>query len=500
MYNARKGIVADKIKSLGRILHRTDSSSHSTTASDLQNPLGGKERRRQARETYELHSQSVASSPLFNSPTSEYGPSSIGSPGAIFDPLLRAGTLLATAELDRLSFWAHSKVIDADTPGQEARATSNGTSPNVEVPPNTPATCRGTSTAATSPVLQTDGVLGVAVPANTPASDVATPSTPYVSHSTKSDHRRRGARSRLSEMYPPEDASEEIRDEARSESGSVVAASRARSSPGVSSAGPGVARLGRLDIHHNLVRKPLDLTPSPPEEGDRRAKVNSTAHVEGSEPKSEQKLDMEHLNELLDNAIGNSIAVQRLDTATSASLRPAGTQLLGPSTVCSPSPHQMKRLGDGTHPSQSLTSSSVASPIGRKYMAKHFSKSTSPTASPSAPFMPNEWYPDGGGEPGDSGVFRPVTMSDTVAHEQRTDSKAKGKRANVRRSTSGTVQVTEMAESSDGTSTGTESSDSEAPLADDGCPHEFARLQALREQLTYSMPDTMPEGSGKAQC
>jgi hypothetical protein len=57
-----------------------------------------------------------------------------------------------------------------------------------------------------------------------------------------------------------------------------------------------------------------------------------------------------------------------------------------------------------------------------------------------------------------------------------------------------------MVESSDTSSSATESLGSETPLADDGCPQEFAKLTALREQLHCIMPGTMPEESDAPDC
>ncbi|OIW26570.1 hypothetical protein CONLIGDRAFT_480204 [Coniochaeta ligniaria NRRL 30616] len=546
LYNARKGVVAEKIRSLGRIIRRSDSSSHSTTASEFPTRLEAKERRRQARDPYELHSESVASSPLFNSPSSESARTPVDTSRGIFDPLVRAGTLLATAELDRLSFLANSRGIDTKPSNEGPSATSSGTSSKVNNPPNTPATCLGSSSATASPLPQTDGVLTPAVPTltpavptltpavptNTPASDLATPTPPSASHSTNHGHRRRVARSRLSEVYAPDDASGDIQQESGSESGSVIASSPYQSKS-VPPAGKGADMCERHDIYHSLVPKPLSMTPSPPKVANDPIKPNSTARLDSSSSKglAPKKLDIERLNELLDNAISDSLVTQRLIASTSTASNPAGAHFLEVPVLGSSLRSQLKSvdrdaresrpslpLGSvGIRPfidsrasspgprrdrsTRTLSSLSAASPVVKKHMAKHVMRSTTPTESHAVPCMSYEWSPDHGDEPGDLDVFCPGTLADAPGHEHRTDSEAEGKRTNARRSTSGTVLVTEAGEASDGSSSGTESSDGEAPLADDGCPQEFAnRLKKLQEQLHCTMPGTLPEEKDSVDC
>lgn len=395
--------MANKIRSLGRILLRqSESSSHSTSGSEIPTPLDAKERRRQARDPYELHSVSVASSPLFNSPSSENAQSPVGSPGGVFDPLVRAGTLLATAELDRLSFLARSRATDSKPSGSASSPASSEASPNGDAPPDIPGSSLRTSTAAASPLPQTDGVRLTAVPANTPASEIAGPATPSSTGSTKHGHRRRAARTPLPQVCMPEDAPRDIQERSGPDSGSAMASSSEQSSPGESSASKVAGGCHRYDIYSSHVPKPLSANPSPSRGVNGRSKPGCTAQLEISSPKRlpKKKLDMEHLNELLDNAISNSMVKQR------------------------PSP---------------------------------------------------------------------MTTGNHLGRQQRTDAEAKGKRARVRRSTSGTVHVLEMVGSTEGSSSGTGSLASGPPLADDGRGQEFAQLKALREQLQCNVPGTIPE-------
>jgi hypothetical protein len=520
--------VADKIRSLGRIL-RSDSSSQSATVSEFPTPLDAKERRRQARDPYELHSESVSPSPLFNSPSSESARSPIGTAGGIFDPLVRAGTLLATGELDRLSFLAHSRGIDLKLADEGSSGESSGISPKGNAPSNTPATCLRASNAAAIPLPQTDGVLTPVVPANTPASDIATPATPHRTRSFKHDHRRRGAGSRLSEMYMSQDAPENIPQDSGSQSGSVITTPPDGTSLGKSASDKGADKCERHDIYRNLVPKPLSLTPSPPRNVHVRTGPNRAAKPDASKPLPQEKLDMDHLNELLDNAISNSIVTQRLNAVTSSLPHLAGAHPSPQTPPCTCPDQQKVSKPDASEPPQSLPLGSVgirpfiesrasspgprrdrsarnlstlsaASPVIKRHMAKHVSRSRTPTDSHVVACLPSAWDPDRGNGTGDSEVFCPVTMADTLGHEQRPDSGAKGKRAKVRRSTSGTVHMVEMVECSEGSSSGTGSPDSEPPLADDGCPQEFARLKALREQLHCIMPGKLTEEKDSIEC
>lgn len=109
LYATRKGAVADKIRSLGRIIHRSDSSSQSTVASEMSTPLDARERRRRARDLGVLLSESASPSPLFNSPAFESVLSPVDTDGGTLDALVKAGTFVATAELDRLSFLADTQ-------------------------------------------------------------------------------------------------------------------------------------------------------------------------------------------------------------------------------------------------------------------------------------------------------------------------------------------------------------------------------------------------------
>lgn len=525
MYNARKEVVADKIRSLGRIFHRSDSSSNSTTVSEVPTPLGAKERRRQARDPYELHSESVASSPLFNSPSSE----SARSPGdvcrgSIFDPLVRAGTLMATAELDRLSFLANARGIDSSPSDKEPTPVSTGTSSTGNVPANTPGTCLGSSSTMTHLVPQTDGVLTPAVPTNTPTSGLAMPVLSNASHLVKHGHHRNGARSRLSEYYISEDASKDVQEQSGSESGSVITTSRAQSSAD----GAGTAKDGdkrkRDEVYHGLVPKPLSSTPSPSKEAKERMGPDRTAPLNGpsSKHKPDEKLDMVQLNDLLDKAIGNSIVTQRLNATKTSPPHFVGTCLFDTNTLRSSTASQLKLLDSesreappsltlgsvGIRPfiksrasspgprrersTRGLSSLSAASPIVKRHMARHVSRSTNPAESRAVPCKPDGWSPDRGDEPGDSDLFCPELLGHSSGHEQQIDLEAITSQTKVRRSTSGTVHVTEMAESCEGSSSGTESSESDAPLADDACPSELAKLKQLREQLHCIMPGTLP--------
>ncbi|KAB5542677.1 hypothetical protein GE09DRAFT_250270 [Coniochaeta sp. 2T2.1] len=514
LYSDRKDVVADKIRSLGRILRRTESSSLSNSVSGFPTPLDGRERRRQARNSYEMHSDSVTSSPLFNTPTSEsaFSPTTMGE--GIFHPLVRAGTLVATAELDRLCFLANTNA-PASTPSDKgATATGN------------------TSSALVSPHPQTDGIVIPAALANSPASDAASPGFPTFSRSSQHGNRRKASRSRLSEVHNQEDTPLTI--ERAPGSTYVIGGSRDPDRLGTPFADKDVDKCARHAICHGLVQQPLVPTPSPPK--DRTGRVDPSRLVRFEHPSTacppHNKLDMEHLNELLDNAPINSFAAQSLNVSTTTPSDPSGGTVFGHRAASSETTRQLKLLDHeaclptrslplstvGIRPfidsrasspgprreqsTRDLSSLSAASPIAKKHMVRHISRSTSPIDSRAVPCKPAGWSPDRGDEPGDSDPFC------SPSNEQLADTEATKQRPKARRNTSGTVLITDMDDTSDGSTSSTESSGaaSDRPVADDGCPQAFARLKELeerarqeKERLRGTMPSTMPEERGSAE-
>lgn len=514
--------MADKIRSLRRILRRSDSSSHATTAPGLRTPLDARERRRQARDPYELHSESVTSDPLFTSPSSESARTPIDTSRGIFDPLVRAGTLVATAELDRLSFLANSREIISKPSKTELSTTSSGPSSNGNAYPNPPAGRLEDSGAIVDSQSGTGTVLTPEVPTNTPASDLASPATPNAPYSTKHGQRRRGAHSRLSEVYMSDDAQKETQRESGSESSPCHPDSRDQ----------GAEMCERHDICLSLAPKPLSVTPSPPGSANKRTEPIRTVQLNGSSSnqRDQKALDMEHLNELLDKAISNSIITQRLIASTSSPSSLAAAHVREEPVLRAILPSQLKFVHhDAREPCQPLSLGSVgirpfvdsrasspgprrdpsirnlislsaASPVIKKHMAKHVFRSMTPTESLAVPCMPHERNLNHSDESGDLDLFRPEALGDVLGHEQSAGFEANSKQTKIRRSTSGTVLVMEAVDASDGSSSATDGSDRETPLADDGCPQEFAMLTALREQAHYIMPGTPSEKREMSDC
>jgi hypothetical protein len=390
-YSARKDVVADKIRSLGHILHHSQSSSQSTTASELRAPLDARERRRHAMDPYQMHSESPSTTGLFNSPASEIALSPVNSPAGVFNPIVKGGFLLATAELDRLSLLANATGTESSACGKEPQTASNGISPTGNVPSNTPEFHRRTS--STSPLQPNSGVPTPAVPTNTPASDSAPPAPLIASHSYNYGHRRRGARSHLSEVSSP---AEDIHEESGSDSGSNVAG-----------------------LFHN-------------------------------------------------------------DTRERARHLPLGTVGVRPfvsSRASSPGPRQDLSA-------RNLSSLSAATPtLPKNSKTTQRSRSTTPVEGHVIIGKPDTSYPDSGNEPGDSDLLSPIPLGGSLGHERLSHSEAKTRHTRTRSSTSGTVQVTEVVDARAESSSDTGSSGSEAPLADDGCPQEFAKLKALGEKV-----------------
>ncbi len=194
--------VADGFRSLGRHFRHFNSSSVTLSTPEY-GYHSGRERRRRNRDSYMACSESAASSLLYNTPASGANPSPDISQGVI-DPLAIAGMMIATAELDRLSSIADNRSI---TSRAERAPASSGGSSAANVPPNSPVlqTRQSSEWAISLPSESSGGDTGA--PANTPVSGASTPipavlATPHVS---RSSYRRRATRSRLSEVYTPED-------------------------------------------------------------------------------------------------------------------------------------------------------------------------------------------------------------------------------------------------------------------------------------------------------
>ena len=132
-------------------------------------------------------------------------------------------------------------------------------------------------------------------------------------------------------------------------------------------------------------------------------------------------------------------------------------------------------------------------------MSRHYSRSTTPVERHAAPRNP---IPDRGDVPGNSDFFCSPGI-DQVADQELTKQEHK-----ARRNTSGTVLVTNTDDTSDGSTSGTESSDaaSNRPVADDGCPHAFARMKEFeekarqeKEKLYRTMQDKVSEDIGSTK-
>ncbi|KAI0832195.1 hypothetical protein F5Y06DRAFT_281267 [Hypoxylon sp. FL0890] len=194
-----RNLVTMRFRSLGRKFKRSGSSNLSVQ-SDFPAPRNSKERRRLARESMDAWPSSGEETPVFNTPESNI--TNAGTPRAAghhFDPLAMASMMIATAELDRLSSRGSldqtsrtsgsSNGFSGSSPVSQTPLHTGPTSPNNETPE---------STALNMPPT---------IPFNTPSSS-GPPSgivSPLSRPSLRRGQRRRGQRSRLSEVTTPDE-------------------------------------------------------------------------------------------------------------------------------------------------------------------------------------------------------------------------------------------------------------------------------------------------------
>lgn len=341
---AKKEAVAERIKSLGRIIRRSNSVSASTTPSDFQSgpPSDSSQRRRRARDE-EVHTDSFFDSPLYAT-ASEGSQSSSPDPSCgIFDPLVKAGTMVATGELDRLSFLAtvkaaaNAKLSESGTTAADSLGSSNA----ADVPPNSPASIAASLSGATSPVLPLGSVLKPMTPiapSYNPASALSSPGTaePVAgTYSSKYSAQKKATQvSRLSEVHVAD--VDHTGENSGSDSGSVVAtgASTAlvdhdRLDSDTTPVSTGTEQGGsRADDEPISRLEPRSSTASPRSKGKRiqelRRNLKLPREDQPGKPKFKpllKNINMDQLTELIDKAVVKAIAEQRI-TLTRSSTYP----------------------------------------------------------------------------------------------------------------------------------------------------------------------------------
>lgn len=294
--------VSQRLKSFGRVLNRSRSSSIFTTASSEVHCLEGRERRRQNRESSQPR-QPVISAMLDT--TSDLSRPQSPANGRIVDPLAIAGILIATSELDRLSIAAHRKPAATVASEEIATPGSRRALSGTKAPPATPASRSEVQSSPATPSA-ISGVDTPYVPANTPATGMGSPATtfsPYKNHS-----RGRGLRSRLSEMTTPELVPEEqkpIPDSAESAPGATLPKDARRKQQELESLWPDKVvaplRLASMSPHRE-VRSP-DTKPD---------SLASPSVFRSGAASPSAKDDMAQLTEMISNAISQAVASRRL--------------------------------------------------------------------------------------------------------------------------------------------------------------------------------------------
>lgn len=186
--------VTKQLRSLGRILQRSGSSTYSIR-SEFPAPPRSTERRLLARDSADIWPSSGSETPLFNTPESDVtGFESFHSPGHHFDPLAMASMMIATAELDRLSGSRTS----------ESSGALSGSSPNSHTPlySGNASPHNGTSVSGSTTLD-----MYLTPPLNTPASSGLDTgmASPVSRPSHRRGGRRRGQRSHLSEVTTPDE-------------------------------------------------------------------------------------------------------------------------------------------------------------------------------------------------------------------------------------------------------------------------------------------------------
>lgn len=508
---ARKEAVADRIKSLGRILRRSNSLSESTpatlTTSGVPSPPSDSSSRRRLARHQDIHSDSFLASPLYA--TASEGSSLSSSPDlsrGVFEPLVKSGVMVAAAELDRLSLAANAKDAEAKPPelnGTPANSQASSAQTH-DVPPNSPASLPVSLSGAASPALfMSSGLAPMTpiVPNNTPASVSATPVVPLAgSHSSKYSARRKAARaSRLSEVQTagasgipeePDLASESI---GATDASTTTGQTSGDWTPLSNDSGQSGYRAG--DDAPSLQSRPLTASPKLSRRHGQRLRHTVTAPAGGISINQKVPLkdvDMTQLTEMIDKAIVKAIAQQRL-TFTKTSANPSGPGATHPcfdivtlrSNVASqlklahhdsrdsirPSPTGLAirplingRASSPGPPRESaaarlsaLLSATTPSPkpASRGYIAENLA-SAPRSETHAIPCKDDTWDPASGDELGDSDPFCPADDDDSEHKEQqgrRVDELRADRR---RRNTSETVY---MAKRSDATESGSVNSE-----------------------------------------
>ncbi|KAI0016556.1 hypothetical protein F4780DRAFT_670887 [Xylariomycetidae sp. FL0641] len=186
--------ISKRFRSLGRRLRGGSASSSYSIRSEFPATPDAKERRSLARNSTDIWPSSGEESPLFNTPESTATPAQPD--GRTSSLLALAGMGIATAELERLSGSPRKATA------VEARTLSSPPSPQTPLYP-------GLTSTGSIGATQPGSVSAPALPeipgqASTPASG---PSSPPIRPPPRPGQRRRGQRSRLSEVTTPEDVS-----------------------------------------------------------------------------------------------------------------------------------------------------------------------------------------------------------------------------------------------------------------------------------------------------
>ncbi|KAI8627152.1 hypothetical protein F5Y19DRAFT_477716 [Xylariaceae sp. FL1651] len=180
--------ISKRFRILREKLHRSRSSSTYSIRSEFPAPPDGKERRFLSRNSTDIWPSSGEESPIFNTPESNITPPQSG--GRNLDPLAASGLMIATAELDRLSS-SHNQGSRSGVSASsfsQASVLSDATSPQNESDP------------LPSDIVPSGLVSSPKSPP--PLSDLAGPTFRL---SQWQGQRRRGQRSRLSEVTTPEE-------------------------------------------------------------------------------------------------------------------------------------------------------------------------------------------------------------------------------------------------------------------------------------------------------
>lgn len=193
-----RNIVTKRFRSLGQKLRHSGSSNFSIRSEFPATP-DSRERRLLARDSADIWPSSGAETPLYNTPESDI--TFTRATGHHIDPLAIAGMMIATAELDRLSSRAS---LDQLSRTSGSSTGLSGSSPISYTPLHSGVTSPDNETSA-SELATID--MPPTMPFNTPASSASQSGigTPVSRPSQRRGHRRRGQRSRLSEVTTPDE-------------------------------------------------------------------------------------------------------------------------------------------------------------------------------------------------------------------------------------------------------------------------------------------------------